>query len=247
MSEVAIVTGGGNGIGRSVCLRFARAGIALAIVDRDLKGAESVRDEVRGLGGEAEAHKVDVTKSDEVHQVVEEVRNRHGRIDILCNIAGGSFYRKRIDELTWNQWNEVVNANLKGTFLFCREVGRVMLKEKKGRIVNTASNYGITGSETRTPYGAAKAGIIGFSKSLAMELAPHGILVNVIAPGPTDTPTVMSHSTPEARFERAQREIPLRRTGKPEDIAEGFFFFVGPESAYMTGQTLHVNGGIVMV
>lgn len=247
MSEVAIVTGGGNGIGRAVCLRFAQAGIALAILDRDLKGALAVRDEVKRTGVNADAYGLDVRNSAEIKKAVDEIASRHGRIDILANIAGGSFYQKRIEELNWSQWKEVVDINLKGTFLCCREVGRVMVKQKKGRIVNTASNYGITGSATRTPYGAAKAGIIGFSKSLAMELAPHGVLVNVIAPGPTDTPRVMAGTTPEARLERAQREIPFGRTGKPEDIAEGVYFLVGPESAYMTGQTLHVNGGIVMV
>ncbi len=247
MSEVAIVTGGGNGIGRSVCLRFAQAGIALAIVDRDLKGAEVVRDEVKRTGGDADAYGLDVRNSAEIKKVVDEIAGRYGSIDILTNIAGGSFYQKRIEELNWSQWKEVLDINLKGTFLCCREVGRVMVRHQKGRIVNTASNYGITGSATRTPYAAAKAGIIGFSKSLAMELAPHGVLVNVIAPGPTDTPRVMSRTTPEARLERAQREIPFGRNGNPEDIGEGVYFLVGPESAYMTGQTLHVNGGLVMV
>ncbi len=247
MSEVAIVTGGGNGIGRSVCLRFAQAGIALAIVDRDLKGAQAARDEVKRTGGNADAYGLDVRNSGEIKKVVDEIAGRYGKIDILANIAGGSFYQKRIEEFNWSHWKEVVDINLKGTFLCCREVGRVMVKQEKGRIVNTASNYGITGSATRTPYAAAKAGIIGFSKSLAMELAPHGVLVNVIAPGPTDTPMVMSRTTPEARLEWAQREIPFGRTGKPEDIAEGVYFLVGPESAYMTGQTLHVNGGLVMV
>ena len=247
LGEVAIVTGGGNGIGRSACLRFAQAGISLAIVDCDVNGAEGVRDEVKRTGGNAEVYRVDVRNATEVKKVVDEIARRYGRIDILANIAGGSFYRKRIEELTWNEWKEVVDVNLKGTYLFCREVACVMVKQERGRIVNTASNYGVTGSAMRTPYSAAKAGIIGFSKSLAMELAPHGILVNVIAPGPTDTPRVMSRSTPEARLERAQREIPFGRTGQPEDIAEGIYFLVGPESAYMTGQTLHVNGGLVMV
>ncbi len=190
---------------------------------------------------------MDVRNAAEVKKVVHEIDRRYGRIDILTNIAGGSFYNKRIDELAWNEWKEVMDVNLKGTFLVCREVAAVMVRQGRGRIVNTASNYGVTGSAMRTPYAAAKAAIIGFSKSLALELAPHRVLINVIAPGPTDTPRVMSKSTPDARLERAQREIPLGRTGKPEDIAEGVYFLVGPESAYMTGQTLHVNGGLVMV
>ncbi len=246
MNEVAIVTGGGHGIGRSICLRFAQAGISLAVVDYDLEGAERVRDEVNRSGGTAESYAMDVRDASEVKKVIGDISRWHGRIDILANIAGGSFYLKRIEELAWKEWREVVDSNLKGTFLVCREVAPVMVRQGSGRIVNTASNYGVMGSAMRSPYCAAKAGIIGFSKSLAMELAPYGVLVNVIAPGPTDTPTVMSRSTPEARAERAQREIPLGRTGKPEDIAEGVYFLVGPESAYMTGQTLHVNGGIMM-
>lgn len=245
MSDTAIVTGGANGIGRSVCLRFARAGIAVAIVDCDRVGAERVRDEVNGSGGTAEVHPAEVTDARGVRRVVEEIFRRHGRIDILANIAGGSFHVKRIEEMTWSEWKEVLDINLKGTFLFCREVAPVMVRQRRGRIVNTASNYGLTGCAMRTPYSAAKAGVIGFSKSLAQELAPHGVLVNVIAPGPTDTPRVLSRSTPQTRRERA-REIPFGRTAIPEDIAEGVYFLVGPESAYMTGQTVHVNGGLVM-
>jgi len=203
--------GGGNGIGCSVCLRFARAGISVAVVDHDAEGTERVRDEVRRSGGNAEAYLADVKDAVGVKKVVDEIARRHGRIDILANIAGGSFYLKRIEDLAWNEWREVVDVNLKGTFLLCREVAPVMVSQGSGRIVNTASNYGVTGSAMRTSYSAAKAGIIGFSKSLAMELAPHGVLVNVIAPGPTDTPRVMSRTTPEARVERAKREIPLTR------------------------------------
>lgn len=245
MSDVAIVTGGGNGIGRSVCLRLAAGGISVGIVDRDGDGAERVKREVIAGGGEAEVYCIDVTDARQVKEVVADLSRRHGRIDILANIAGGTVHLKRIEELTWAEWREDLDMNLKGTFLFCREVAPGMAAQRRGRIVNTASNYGVTGSAMRTPYSAAKAAIIGFSKSLALELAPYGILVNVIAPGPTDTPRVLSKSTPEARKKRTL-EIPFGRTAKPEDIAEGVYFLVGPESAYMTGQTLHVNGGLVM-
>ena len=244
MSEFAIITGGANGIGRSVCLRLAAAGISVAILDREKAEAEGVKREILAVGGNAEICCVDVTDARQVKEAVAGLARRHGRIDILANIAGGSFYAKRIEELTWAEWKEVVDINLKGTFLFCREAASVMIAQKRGRIVNTASNYALTGSAMRTPYSAAKAAIIGFSKSLAMELAPHGVLVNVIAPGPTDTPRVLSKSTPEARQRWAQ-QIPMGRTAQPEDIAEGVYFLVGPESAYMTGQTLHVNGGVV--
>ncbi len=244
MNEFAVITGGANGIGRAVCLRLAAAGISVAIVDREEEEAERVKREILAAGGKAETRLVDVADAKQVKEAVAGLWRTHRSIDILANIAGGSFYTKRIEELAWAEWKEVLDANLKGTFLFCREVGPIMSAQKRGRIVNTASNYALTGSALRVPYSAAKAAIIGFSKSLAMELAPHGVLVNVIAPGPTDTPRVLQKSTPEARQRWAQL-IPMGRTARPEEIAEGVYFLVGPESAYMTGQTLHVNGGVV--
>ncbi len=245
LSDVAIVSGGGNGIGRSVCLRYSRGGISVVILDHDREGAERVKDEVVRAGGSAEVYLADVRNAGEIKGVVAEVFRRYGKIDILANLAGGTIHVKSIEELSWMEWKEVLDVNLKGTFLVCREVAPLMISQGRGRIVNTASNYGITGCALRTPYSAAKAGIVGFSKSLAQELAPYGVLVNLVAPGPTDTLRIMSRSTPQERERRGQ-EIPIGRTAKPEEIAEAFYFLVGPESAYMTGQTLNVNGGIVM-
>jgi 3-oxoacyl-[acyl-carrier protein] reductase len=244
MSQVALITGGGNGIGRAVCHRLARADIAVIVADYDHGAAENVSGEIKREGGKAEALAIDVTVAREIKAVVTDVTKRYGRIDILANIAGGSFYTKRIEEFTWAEWKEVVDINLKGTFLMCREVAPVMQKQKAGRIINTASNYGITGSAMRTPYAASKAGIITFSKTLALELAGDGILVNTVAPGPTDTPRVMGKESPEARRQRWS-DIPLGRTGQPEDLAEAFYFLTTAASACITGQTLHVNGGLV--
>jgi 3-oxoacyl-[acyl-carrier protein] reductase len=140
----------------------------------------------------------------------------------------------------------VIDANLKGTFLMCREVAPLMQKQKSGRIINTASNYAATGSALRAPYAAAKAGIISFTKSLALELAPDGVLANTVAPGPTDTPRVMEKETPEARRQRWHPAIPLGRTGQPADLAEMYYFLTTAEAAAITGQTFHVNGGLVM-
>ncbi len=245
MTQVALVSGGGNGIGRAVAQRLALAGLAVAIVDNDRTSAEQVRSEIAGKGGKAEALAMDVRAASQVKAAVTEVVSRFGRIDVLANIAGGSFYTKRIEEFSWLEWKEVIDINLKGTFLMCREVAPIMQKQKGGRILNTASNYALTGSAMRTPYSAAKAGIIAFSKSLALELAPDGILVNTVAPGPTDTPRVMGKESPEARRQRWS-QIPLGRTGSPEDLAEMFYFLSTPESAWITGQTFHVNGGLVM-
>src|SRR6185503_11514095 len=175
-----------------------------------------------------------------------DIAQRFGRIDILANIAGGSAYTKRIEEISWAQWKEVMDANLKGTFLMCREVAPIMQGQKSGRIINTASNYGVTGSALRTPYAAAKAGIIAFTKSLALELAPDNVLANTVAPGPTDTPRVMEKESAGVRQQRWAPHIPLGRTGLPQDLAEMYYFLSTPESAAITGQTFHVNGGVVM-
>lgn len=246
MNQVALITGGGGGIGSAVAHRMAQAGIAVVIADQDGAAAERLRGEITANGGNAEACAIDVTVAGEVKSVATDVAKRYGRIDILANIAGGSAYTKRIEEFTWTQWKEVIDANLKGTFLMCREVAPIMQKQKSGRIMNTASNYGVTGAALRTPYGAAKAGIIAFTKSLALELAPNNILANTVAPGPTDTPRVMGKESPEARRQRWWPNIPLGRTALPEDLAEMYYFLTTAESAAITGQVFHVNGGAVM-
>ena len=246
MNPIALITGAGGGIGSAAAARMARAGITVLVADYDRAAAESVKDEIVRGGGEAEAIALDVTAGEQVKAVVTDMKKRFGRIDILANIAGGSEYTKRIEELSWAEWKKVMDVNLKGTFLMCREVAPIMIRQKSGRIINTASNYGVTGSALRTPYAAAKAGIITFTKSLALELAPDCVLANTVAPGPTDTPRVMEKESPEARRQRWWPNIPLGRTAVPEDIAEMYYFLTTPESAAMTGQTFHVNGGVVM-
>ncbi len=245
MSDVAIVSGGGNGIGRCVALRFARAGMAVAVADVDGAGAEGVVAELTAAGARARSCRADVTRAADVRDVVASVREEFGSVDILANLAGGTIHTKAVEALSWAEWREVMDVNLKGTFLFCREVAPVMMGQRRGRIVNTASNYGLTGCALRTPYSAAKAGVLGFTKSLARELAPYGVLVNVVAPGPTDTPRVLARAAPGSR-EAWKPLIPLGRTGRPEEIAEGFYFLAGPENTYVTGYTLNINGGVVM-
>jgi NAD(P)-dependent dehydrogenase (short-subunit alcohol dehydrogenase family) len=245
-AQVALLTGGGGGIGGAVARRMAVAGMIVVIADYDHAAAEQVSVEIKSGGGKAEALSVDVTQGREVKALVTDVAQRFGRIDVLANIAGGSFYTKRIEEFTWAEWKQVIDTNVKGTFLMCREVAPVMQRQKSGRIMNTASNYGVTGSALRAPYAAAKAGIISFTKSLALELAPDGILANTVAPGPTDTPRVMEKETAEARKQRWYSSIPLGRTGQPDDLAEMYYFLTTVEAAAITGQTFHVNGGLVM-
>jgi NAD(P)-dependent dehydrogenase (short-subunit alcohol dehydrogenase family) len=246
LNQIALITGGGGGIGGAVAQRMAGAGIAVVIADYNHAAANTVKDEIAKTGGQAEALALDVTAAREVRAVVAHVEKRFGRIDILVNLAGGSAYTKRIEELTWAEWKEVMDSNLKGTFLMCREVAPIMQRQKSGRIINTASNYGVTGSALRTPYAAAKAGIITFTKSLALELAPDSVLANTVAPGPTDTPRVMEKESAAARRQRWWPNIPLGRTAVPQDLGEMYYFLTTPESAAITGQTFHVNGGLVM-
>jgi len=245
LNPVALVTGGGNGIGRAVAHRLARAGMRVVVADCDGAAARQVRNEVAEADGNAEAMALDVTAAAEVKVAVGSIAQRLGRIDVLINVAGGSFYTKRIEEFTWAEWRKVIDVNLKGPFLVCREVAPIMKRQKSGRILNTASNYAVTGSALRAPYSAAKAGIIAFTKSLALELAPDGIRVNAVAPGPTDTLRVMERETPEARVARWHSQIPLGRTGKPEDVAELYYFLTTAESAAITGQVFHCNGGLL--
>ena len=246
MNPIALITGGGGGIGGAVARRMSASGITAVVADYDAVAAQKVKDEIVKAGGEAEAVAIDVTAAQHVKEVIADLQKRFGRIDILANIAGGSGYTKRLEELTWAEWKEVMDVNLKGTFLLCREVAPIMQRQKSGRIINTASNYGVTGSALRTPYAAAKAGIITFTKSLALELAPDQVLANTVAPGPTDTPRVMEKESAEARRQRWGPNIPLGRTAVPEDIAEMYYFLTTPQSAAITGQTFHVNGGVVM-
>jgi NAD(P)-dependent dehydrogenase (short-subunit alcohol dehydrogenase family) len=245
LNPVALITGGGNGIGRAVAHRLAAAAMRVVVADCDHAAAEQVRAEIKEAGGSAEGLALDVTVAAEVKAAVQSVARRLGRIDVLINIAGGSFYTKRIEDFTWAEWQRVIDVNLKGAFLMCREVAPTMQRQKSGRILNTASNYGVTGAALRAPYSAAKAGIIAFTKSLAAELAPDGIRVNAVAPGPTDTARVMERETPEARAARWHASIPLGRTGKPEDLAELYYFLTTPESAAITGQLFHCNGGLL--
>jgi len=246
VNQVALITGGGGGIGGAAAQRMAAAGISVVLADYDGAAAEKVKSDIVKAGGKADALALDITMAREIKAVVTDVEKRFGRIDILANIAGGSAYTKRIEEFTWAQWQEVMDANLKGTFLMCREVAPIMQRQKSGRIINTASNYGVTGSALRTPYAAAKAGIITFTKSLALELAPDGVRANTVAPGPTDTPRVMEKESAEARRQRWWPSIPLGRTAVPQDLAEMYYFLTTTESAAITGQTFHVNGGVVM-
>jgi 3-oxoacyl-[acyl-carrier protein] reductase len=244
--RTAIVTGGGSGIGRAVCLQLAARGVGLAIVDIRLEQAESVAAEVAAAGGEALACRANVSASGDVAAVVQQVISRFGRIDILVNCAG-IYQVGPITAISEDDWDRVLDINLKGAFLFCKKVAPVMQAQGGGAIVNTSSISGRTKSTLAgVNYVASKAGIIGLTMCLANQLAGDGIRVNCVAPGTTDTPmTSVVFSAADA--EHFKTSIPLGRMGQPEEIAAAIVFLASPAASFITGETINVNGGAFMM
>lgn len=242
--KIAVVTGGAGGIGQAVVSRLAQTGFAVCILDQNEKAGEELCELVRQEDHRAEFYPVDLRRAVEIRNVFEGIYAKSQRIDVLVNLAGGTLHKHPITEFSLAEWREVIDVNLKATFLCCQAVCKGMREAKSGVIINTSSNFSITGSAGRTAYSAAKAAIIAFSKSLALELAPYGVRVNTIAPGLTATSRVMAgHSN--AEWQQLGASLPLGRTGKPTDIAEGINFLASDDSAFMTGQLLHVNGGMI--
>jgi len=241
--KVALVTGAAQGIGKAVALLLARNGADIVVSDINLEKAEETAKEVQILGRKALAIKVDVAKSDDVDKMVQAILAQFGHIDILINNAGIA-RDKLILRMTEEDWDAVLNINLKGTFNCTKAVVRHMSKQKSGKIVSIASVVGEMGNAGQGNYAASKAGVIGFTKTIAREFAQRGINVNAIAPGYIETP--MTEALPDKVKEDLKRLIPMDRLGKPEDVAEAVLFFVSESANYITGQVLNVNGGIYM-
>jgi 3-oxoacyl-[acyl-carrier protein] reductase len=241
----AIISGGAGGIGRSLALKLADQTFFPIILDRDEDAGKKALAELQAAGFESEFYCVELGSEQQVAEAFTKILAQHKQVDALVNLAGGTFHKKRIQDLRRDEWQEILDANLKSTFLCCRAVTAVMKNRKAGNIVNTSSNFGFTGSPLHTAYSAAKYGIVGFTKSLALELAPYGIRANCIAPGLTATERVLSHHSRDA-FEAMGRTLPIGHAGEPADVAEGIAFLLSNDSDYMTGQTLHVNGGMVL-
>jgi len=239
-NKVAIVTGGGGGIGGAIVQRFAREGAKLAVADIDAEAAKASAANVAAKRADGMPIAADVTDKKSVDEMVKATLDRWGRIDILINVAGGAD-RKLVVDMTAADWDHIVDMNLKSTFLCSQAVLPTMLKQKYGKIVNTSSIYGFTGNATRSSYAAAKAGVAAFTKSLALEVVKEGINVNAVAPGRVSTPRVRSHYSDQA-WADAVAQIPMGRTGTPEEIASTVLFLVTDENKYITGQTIHVNG-----
>ncbi|HEX9265392.1 MAG TPA: SDR family NAD(P)-dependent oxidoreductase [Candidatus Binatia bacterium] len=239
-NKVAVVTGGAGGIGGAIARRFAREGAHLSLVDIDADAAKTIATELTAKKTDVITVVADVTNKQSVQEMVQTTLNRWGRIDILANVAGGAD-RKLVVDMTADDWDRIIDMNLKSVFLCSQAVLPTMLTRKYGKIVNISSIYGFTGNATRSSYAAAKAGVAVFTKTLALEHAKDGLNVNAIAPGRIETPRVRGHYTDEA-WAAAVAQIPMGRTGTPDEIASAVLFLVTDENKYITGQTIHVNG-----
>ena len=241
--KVAIVTGAGRGIGRAIALRLAKEGADIVISDINLEGAKKVVQEVEALGRAALATRTDVVKSKEVEQMVETTLRKFGRIDILCNNAGGSARERQslFHESTEEIWDYVIGINLKAVRNCCRAVIGLMMKQRSGKIVNIASYAGICGVKGLVDYSAAKAGIIGFTKALAKEVASYGININCVSPGPIETPGMLEGYSHDY-IENTIRSAGFGRFGKPEEIASMVAFLASDEANFISGQNIPVCG-----
>lgn len=243
-SKVAFVTGASRGIGKAIALTLAEAGADVAVnYAGNVASAEAVAEEIRAMGRKAILIQGDVSQTEVAAAMLDQVVAEFGRCDILVNNAGitrdGLLMRMKEED-----WDAVLNTNLKGVYNCTKAAIKYMMKQKSGRIVNISSVVGVMGNAGQANYAAAKAGCIGFTKSVAKEVASRGITVNAVAPGfiATDMTSVL----PEKVLEEMTSGIPLKRAGQPIDVAKAVLFLVSDDAAYITGQTLHVDGGMVM-
>lgn len=244
MTKTAIITGGAGGIGSAITKRLCKEGFETAIIYfNSEEKALALSSELINEGYSAFSLCADAADSMQVKKAVEAVIKKTGRIDVLINNAGVSLY-KLLQDTTDEEWNTVLNTNLKGAFNFCREALPLMIRAGYGRIVNISSMWGQTGAAMETVYSASKAGLIGLTKALAKEVAPSGITVNCIAPGAVNTPMMDSFS--EEEIKALCDKIPAGRLAYPEEIAAAAAFLVSDESSYITGQVIGVNGGFVI-
>lgn len=247
--KTVVVTGGGGGIGSAVCRRFAAEGAKVAVWDMNLDAARKVVDQVLGAGGEAAAFRCDITNRAEVDAAVAATEAQLGPVAVLVNNAGWDIF-KPFTKTAPAEWDKLIAINLVGSLHVLHAVLPGMAERKAGRIVNVASDAARVGSSGEAVYSACKGGLVALSKTLAREHARHGITVNVVCPGPTDTALLQGvaegASNPEKLLEAFTKAIPLGRLGQPDDLAGAIVFLGSEDAAFITGQVLSVSGGLTM-
>ncbi len=243
-ARVAFVTGAGQGIGRAIALGLAREAATVVATDVIGANAEAVAAEIVAAGGRAVSCQLDVADESAVATTVAAILKDHGRLDILVNNAG-IYPPSTVEDMPEADWDRVIGVNLTGTFLCSRAVAPHMLSRRAGRIISLGSGRALQGAHNGAHYAATKAGIIGFSRSLALELSPSGITVNVVLPGITDTAQPRGHMSEEAMYGWAA-SVPLGRIGQPDDVVGPVIFLASDAAAFITGQTVVVNGGYIM-
>jgi 3-oxoacyl-[acyl-carrier protein] reductase len=245
LNKTALITGGANGIGRETALRFVREGAFVAVADYDETAGEAVLQELREAGGEGRSMFVGVDVSDaaSVERMVEAVVERFGTLDILINNAGIT-RDAMLSKMSLEQWHQVIDVNLNGVFYCTKYAAPHMVRKGKGKIINTSSIVGVNGNIGQTNYAAAKAGVIGMTKTWAKELGYKGVNVNAVAPGYVETGMVAK--VPEKVLQLMVEKVPLHRLGQPSDIANAYLFLASDESDYVNGTVLEVDGGLVI-
>ncbi|MFP4243981.1 MAG: 3-oxoacyl-ACP reductase FabG [Ectothiorhodospira sp.] len=241
--EIALVTGASRGIGRAIATTLAARGATVVGTATSEKGAEAITAYLREAGAKGQGMVLDVTRPEDVDGLIRQITDEFGQVGILVNNAGIT-RDNLLMRMKEEEWDDIIRTNLSAVYRMSKAVLRGMTRARRGRIIHIGSVVGSTGNAGQTNYAAAKAGLLGFTKSLAREVGPRGVTVNTVAPGFIDTD--MTRDLPEAQREALLGQIPLGRLGDPQEVAEVVAFLASPAAAYVTGETIHVNGGMYM-